>query len=600
MFKWIFCSLLFLGINAQSQENPAQIKSINFLQEGEISKLIIDLNKEAFAERTHIKDDKQIILDLKNATADKKTMRGIDTSEFSGSAVYVSPYKKPGEKNSIRFAIQLRDNVRSILENKGNRIILSIENRFGAFSRAKLKKADGAKVTKTEEALEEKINIPKSASIEDILENLTQAGVKKYVGKRISINVNNVNYRELLKMIADTSGFNIIIDDAVTNLPPLTISLTNIPWDQALDTIMNLGDLVAFKHSNILTVKTAQRAREELEAKLAAQNANMKQEPLVTKVFPISFADPEQLSKILEDYLTPDRGAIKIDQRTSNIIVKDTIDAIERMKKITETLDTETPQVLIEAKVVEASEDYEFRAGLGRGGLRFGYDPLTPSADLAPNSGSFSFSSATDSEFPNVLTASIDVYRRLTGLNFSLQLMESESKGRVISSPKIITQNNQAATITSTDTQRFLTQQTTTSGEVTNQIQEIPVTINLTVTPKVTNDGSISMNVNITKGGFGTSAAGGLPSTSDKAINTNVLVDNGSTVVIGGLYQTTTSEVESGIPFLKDLPLIGWLFKSAYNPNRSRSELIVFLTPRVVNQEEAGLVNREAGDLVGI
>ncbi|MEX0799331.1 MAG: secretin N-terminal domain-containing protein, partial [Bacteriovoracaceae bacterium] len=397
----------------------------------------------------------------------------------------------------------------------------------------------------------------------------------------------------------DTSGFNIIIDDAVNGLPPLTISLTNIPWDQALDTIMSLGDLVAFKHANILTVKTAAKAREERAAELASQNVNKQQEPLVTKVFPISFAKPEDISQILEDYITKDRGAIKIDNRTSNIIVKDTIDAIERMKKIIQVLDSQTPQVLIEAKVVEAREDYEFRAGLARGGIQVGYDPITDSNNLGDNTGSFSFNSATDAG-TNLLTASIDVYKRLTGLNFSLQLMESESKGKVISSPKIITQNNEAATINAVETQRFLTEVPTTGGQVTSQIQEIPVTIDLTVTPKVTNDGSISMNVNLTKGGFGTAGAGGLPNTTANNITTNVLVDNGSTVVIGGLYQTSTSEVESGVPFLKDLPLVGWLFRNAYNPNRNRSELIVFLTPRIINQEEAGLVDRTGEELVGL
>ncbi|MCO4755238.1 MAG: type IV pilus secretin PilQ [Bacteriovoracaceae bacterium] len=600
MFKWIFCLLCLTCVFANAQDNnPAKITNVHFLPEGEISKLIIDFDRPVFAERTHIKDTRQIILDLKNVTAQKKFMRGIDTSEFSGSADFISPYKKPGEKNSIRFAVQLRDNVRSILDQKGKRVVLNIENRFGAFSRATLKKAEDNGVA-VDDSLEEKVLIPKSASISDILENLTQSGVKKYVGKKISINVNNVSYRELLKMIADTSGFNIIIDDQINELPPLTISLTNIPWDQALDTIMNLGELVAFKHANILTVKTGQKAREEREAKLASQNANRRQEPLVTRVFPISFADPNAMVGILNDYLSPERGAIKIDERTSHIIVKDTIDAIERMKKIIETLDTETPQVLIEAKVVEANEDYEFRAGLGRRGLSFGYDPLTPGASLEDNSGSFSFSSATDAEFSNILSASIGVYKRLTGLNFSLQLMESESKGRIISSPKIITQNNQAASITSTDTQKFKTS-TVNNGTVTEGFEDVSVSINLTVTPKVTNDGSISMNVDLTKGGFTAPAtADGLPSTSNKAINTNVLVDNGSTVVIGGLYQTSTSEIEAGIPFLKDLPLIGWLFRNAYNPNRSRSELIVFLTPRVVNQEEAGLVNRDSEGLVGI
>ena len=597
MFKWILCS--FLLSCAALAQTPAKIKAINFLQEGEISKLIIDLDKETFAERTHIPQDKQIILDIRNASAEKKKLRGIDTSEFSGSAVFVSPYKKPGEDSTVRFAVQLRDNVRSILENKGNRIILHIENRFGAFSRSKLKKAEGVSVSRVEEESEEKINIPKSASVEDILENLVQSGVKKYVGKRISINVNEINYQELLKMIADVSGFNVIIDEGVSSLPPLTISLTNIPWDQALDTILDLGNLVAFKHSNILTVQTATKAKEEMDKKLESIEANKAQEPLVTKVFPISFANIQDMANIVKDYLTENRGNIQVDERTSNLIIKDTVEVIERIKKVVETLDRQTPQVLIEAKVVEANEDYEFRAGLGRGGLQVGYDPLTPSGSLPTNQGSFSFSSATDSEIP-LLSATVSVFKRLNNLNFSLQLMETESKGRIISSPKVITQNNQAATITSTDTRRFLTQLPTDTGVTTQEIQEIPVTIALTVTPKVTNEGSISMAVDLTKGGFGTEGAGGLPNTSQKQITTNVLVDNGSTVVIGGLYQATESETQSGVPFLKDLPLIGWLFKTAYNPSRTRNELIVFLTPRIVNQEEAGLINQEMGDLAEI
>lgn len=592
--KWILLIVLFSLASFAQEVKPSILQGINFIQEGEVTKLIIDLNKRTFAERTHIKDDKQIILDLKNVDATEKQLRGIDTSEFSGSTVYISPYKKPGTKNDLRLAIQLRENVRSILEQKNNRIILSIENRFGVFSKTKYKKAKGVEIADSEVTEEEKINIPKSDSVEDILENLTQSGVKKYVGKKISINVNQVPFQEVLRMISDTSGFNIIIDDAVNGLPPLTISLTNLPWDQILDTILSLGDLAAYKTANILTIKTAIQAREEKQRELENQNANRRQEPLVTKIFPVSFSNPAEMVTILNDYLTPERGAIQIDQRTSNIIVKDTIEVIERMKKIIETLDTETPQVLIESKIIEATENYSFRAGLSRGGLTFGYDPLTET--LPQDQGTFSFSSATDANNPTFIGATVQVFRRLQNLQFNLELMESEQKGRIISSPKIITQNNQAATITSNDTRNIRTVVLNNGGGSAENIQSITATLSLNVTPRVTNDGSISMNVNITKAGFIPPAnPDEQTGTSNKTINTNVLVDNGSTIVLGGLYQTDTNEIVAGIPFLKDLPLIGWLFRNAYSPTRSRSELIVFLTPRIVNQEEAGLVNRESG-----
>lgn len=592
--KWILLIVLFSLASFAQEVKPSILQGINFIQEGEVTKLIIDLNKRTFAERTHIKDDKQIILDLKNVDATEKQLRGIDTSEFSGSTVYISPYKKPGTKNDLRLAIQLRENVRSILEQKNNRIILSIENRFGVFSKTKYKKAKGVEIADSEVTEEEKINIPKSDSVEDILENLTQSGVKKYVGKKISINVNQVPFQEVLRMISDTSGFNIIIDDAVNGLPPLTISLTNLPWDQILDTILSLGDLAAYKTANILTIKTAIQAREERQRELESQNANRRQEPLVTKIFPVSFSNPQEMVTILNDYLTPDRGAIQIDQRTSNIIVKDTIEVIERMKKIIETLDTETPQVLIESKIIEATENYSFRAGLSRGGLTFGYDPLIET--LPQDQGTFSFSSATDASNPTFIGATVQVFRRLQNLQFNLELMESEQKGRIISSPKIITQNNQAATITSNDTRNIRTVVLNNGGGSAENIQSITATLSLNVTPRVTNDGSISMNVSITKAGFIPPAnPDEQTGTSNKSINTNVLVDNGSTIVLGGLYQTDTNEIVAGVPFLKDLPLIGWLFRNAYSPTRSRSELIVFLTPRIVNQEEAGLVNRESG-----
>lgn len=594
----IFIVFILITSSFCFAQEQSKIESINFIQEGEVSKLIIDFSGEAMAERTHIKSDKQILLDIKNVKTDEKNMRGIDTSEFSGSAVFISPYKKPGTKNDIRFAIQLRDNVRSFIERRKNRLILHIENRFGVFTRAKLKKAEEQdfSVSSSEQEEGEKIFVPKSNSLNDILENLTQSGVKRYVGRKISINVNNLNYPDLLKMIGDTSGFNIIIEDEVRNLPPLTINLTNLPWDQVLDTIMDLGKLVAVKHGNILTIKTAEKARQERQKELDEQKTTKTLEPLVTKIFPISYATTAEINAILSSYSTKNRGTITQDIRTQQLIVKDTVEVIERMKKIIEVLDTQTPQILIQSKIVEANENYAFRAGLGGNGVSFGYDPL---GDVATaNAGSFQFNSITTDSNPSPIGASIQVFRRLTQLNFRLDLLESESKVKIISSPKVITENNKAAQISTKDTFNFVTTQAGASGVANSQITPVTANTQLNVTPKVTNEGSILMQVQLTKSGFGSQSDPSLPpNTTTNNVNTNVLVDNGSTIVIGGIYSSTNSLSESGIPFLKDLPIIGWLFKSAYNPQRSRTELVIFLTPRVINQEEAGLVNRELDEV---
>ncbi len=593
----LFCSVS--GFAALAPTSLFNIQMVKFYQKGEISKLEILLDESgAKASRFHITEDKQIVLDIKDAKAGPKVLRGMDTSEFSGAIVYVNVYKKPGTKNDIRVTIQLRDNVRSILETQRNKLILSVENRFGVFGQQQMKEANETTLENNGESLSV-VNVPKTDSVEDILTNLTQSGPKKYVGKKISLNVNNLPVGDILKMIAETSGFNIIVDKQVLESAPLTLSLINIPWDQILDTVMNLSKLVAKKNANILMITTLDKAAKEKKKEIEIAAMNIKQEPLVTKIFPLSFAKIGDITKILEDYSTFEQGKISVDERTNMIIVKDTVEVIDRMKKIIATLDTETPQILIEAKIIEASEGYSKNIGLANG-LRFGYDPIVSTNNQTPTGPGFTFSSVSgfggDDGFSGstFLGLQVGLFKRLTNLDLQLQLMETESRGKVISSPKVITQNKQAATLTSTETTSFLVTRTGSDGSQTVSYEQVSADVSLNVTPQVTNDGSVMMQIAIAKASFGdrptTSAP---PNTTNRNISTNVLVDNGSTVVIGGLYSTEKSETVTGVPFLKDIPLIGWLFRTPYSPTEKKSELIIFLTPRIINQEEAGLVDRE-------
>lgn len=609
MKNGFFIILFALGFSAAARAQS--IKTVSFIQEGEISKLIIEVDGEVLADRFHVKDDKQIILDLKNVKADKKVLRGINTSEFDGAAVYISGYPKPGAPSDIRFAIQLRDNVRSILDKNGNKIVLNIENRFGVFSSSRLK-ANSDSVAATGVADELKadrsaLNTPKSTSIEDILHNLTLSGPKRYIGKKISIYVNEIPVAEILGMIADSSGFNIIIDNDVAKAPPLTLSLTNIPWDQALDTVLSISKLVAEKNTNILTIKTMDKAQSEAEARAKAEDLKMGLEPLVSKIFPISHATLADLKKIIESYKTK-RGTISEDIRTNSLIVSDTVSAIEEMKKIIEILDTQTPQILIETKIVESSESNSKRIGLTNG-ITFGYDPLTPasfatrgepaqgSSSAGPvieaiPSAAFNFSSASLGSGSTALGLTVTTFKRIANLNMSLELLETESKVRIVTAPKVITQNKKPAKITSTETTSYSTTQTT-NGIAEVGFDQVNVVTDLTVTPQVTNEGSINMDVAVTKGSFGDRPSQEAPpNLINRVLTTNVLVDNGSTIVLGGLYSTLNTESHAGIPFMKDLPLVGWLFRTPQNPSSSRNELLIFLSPRIINQEEAGLIDR--------
>jgi len=602
IFRSLFCLVVFTLLSTKMY--AAELLSINFQQIGEISQLeLVFDDNNVVANKFHVNEDKQIIIDLKDVKATPRAMRGFDTSEFSGSVVYVSAYKKPGADNDLRVALQLRDNVRSIVKRKPERLVLEIENRFGVFTQKKVSKFNSFndKIT-ADEGAAEGIKVPKSENIEDILENLTMSGRKKYVGKKISFNVKNISVEDILNLIAESSGFNIIITEDIKKLPPLTLNLNNVPWDQALDTILGLNKLVASKNGVILMITTLEKATQDQKLEAAAKKVVQKEEPLVTKVFPISFTKTADLTKILTSYSTSDRGSIANDQRTNSLIVKDTPAVIEKMRKIVEVLDTQTPQVMIEAKIVEVSENYSKEIGL-KEGLTFGYDPIGSNngspvevgQDLtAGNVGGpgFSFSTAPNTTGRNIFGLAIKRFGRLTDLTFNLQLMESESKGKIIASPKVVTENKKKAKIETSD-KRFFVVSTTEGDTTTTEVKEVEATLTLEVTPQVTNEGSISLEISLIKEQFAAQTDPSLPPPEQgRTVETNVLVDNGSTIVIGGIYNFEKRENHSGVPFLKDIPLIGWLFRTAHNPSTEKNELVIFITPRIVNQEEAGLLDK--------
>jgi len=633
MKKGFFLSSIFTLLLSLSAADAGEIKAINFTQKGEVSELefILDAN-DIQASKFQVKEDKQIIVDFSKVTATDRVMRAFDTSEFSGGVVFVKAYKKPKNDQDIRVAVQLRDNVRSVLVRKPNRIILQIENRYGVFSQKKVEENQSyaEKVADVPVSKAAKLNIPKSESIEDILENVVMSGKKKYIGKKVSMNLRSVRPDEILRMIADTSGFNIIVTEEVKKLEPISLNLVDVPWDQALDTVLEMNRLDAKKNGMILLVNTNEAAAKEADLARKAKASMQEVEPLLTKVFPISYAKIDDLKQILSEYSSEypgdqpaaaaapapsatggaaapgastatsgsgtKRGRISIDTRTNSLIVKDTAEVIERMRKIVELLDAATPQVLIESKIVEVSERYSKEIGLDQG-IGFGYDPFSASlsGNGGVNNGSFSFSTAPDAT-RSLFGVTIGRFNKLINLDFKLKLMESESKGRIVSSPKVITKNNVAASITQDDNSYYLDTNisTTSNGTSTTQSWKSQASrLELSVTPQVTNEGAISLDVSIKKDSLTPTVQTGAPQDEVKrAIKTQVLVDNGSTVVIGGIYSYSQSENHSGIPFIKDIPLVGWLFRTKYNPATIKKELIIFLTPRIINSEEAGLTDR--------
>lgn len=588
---------LFAGVSL-----AAELIDLDFYQKGGVSNLELKFDSENVEiNKYNLKKDKQIILDLKNVSAKSPVVRDFDTSEFSGSTVFVSAHKNRNNPKDLRITVQLRDNVRSILNKRKNRVILRIENSFGSFAKGD----DWIGIRSKDRRKGEDdviVHVPKSDSVEDILANVIQSGQKKYIGKKISFKVKDMGAADMLRMIADYSGFNIILPDEIKTLPPFSLHLINIPWDQVLDTILQLYNLVAKKNGNILMVSTYSSVLKEKQEEIKAMKIAEEKVPLVTKAFPISYAKIGDLVKIIEKYISK-RGSTTFDNRTNILIVSDVAEGIERVKKIIDTLDRQTPQVLIESKIVEVREAYSKEIGL-KNGITFGYDPVgeTGAMGASPKFAGYDKSIGPGFSFSSAPTANLSFFgmkiarfKRLIGLDFTLQLMESESKAKVIASPKVIAQNMMQAELGTVDTTSYAIETIDENNNRSTNFEKTEAKLNMKVTPQVTNEGSINLTLDISKEHFGLRPKdypSGPPEKASRNIKTNVLVNNGSTIVIGGIYTFSKSEVHSGIPFLKDIPLVGWLFRTPYKPEKNKSELVIFITPRIINQEEAGLTGR--------
>ncbi|MDH4469111.1 MAG: type IV pilus secretin PilQ [Bacteriovoracaceae bacterium] len=618
---WVFFSHAI-----QLHAATVNITGVKFLHQGTTSQFIIEADAPLNWDNKENNEAKQFVVDVKDATFTPKILRPIDTSEFSSAVIYVSGYGKGS--SDVRFTMQLRGMVPIKTENQGNNLVVTVSNgsyasagggsgggggslgsngESGSFSSetnessvANSSQKDGSSASATENEVDgagEVIHAPKSSAVEDILENVTMSGKKKFIGKKISINVKSIKLADLLKIIADTSGFNIFVEEDAASKPPMTLTLNDVPWDEALDTILTINKLVATKYNNVLTITTIDKALSDKKKQLEDQKTTQEQIPLVSKIFSISYAQIDELIATLKEFQTPIRGKITKDNRTNRIIVKDTAEVIEKIKKLVELLDTATPQILIEAKIVVATES--FLKDIGFGGMRFGYNPLKE-IDVAgagansPQAG-FAFNTLTSPTAPSLIGFTIDKYKRLGNLNLQLKLMESQAKVKIVSSPRVITQNKQAASLTSSDETSYVTT-TVSNGVVSSNYSSSAVSVGLSVTPQVTNDGGIAMTVNVTKSSFGARlSSDGPPNRSNNTINTNVLVDNGSTVVLGGLYEVDENITEVGVPWLKDIPVLGWLFKNSYNPSKNKKELLVFITPRIINQEAAGMAENDVG-----
>jgi type IV pilus assembly protein PilQ len=403
---------------------------------------------------------------------------------------------------------------------------------------------------------------------------------RKFYGKPISIEVRDTPVREVINLIAEQSGANIVLSgDADGNI---SLKLRQIPWDEALFMVMKTRNLGYVRQGSILRILPNDSLEKENESTRKIFEADRAARPLSIKVINVSYAKVIELEKQVKPFLTKERGNIVADPRTNSLVVTDTPDVLLRVDALIRALDLQPLQVLIEGKVVEASEIFARNFGINWGAangqpMAIGGQSLTNNGisvntvnPLPPGGGNIGFKLGT-----------FDFFGDLTA---SLALAENDSLAHIVSSPRVVVLNNEKANIVQGTNVPI--QSTTIAGGVpvvTTTYQSIEM--RMEVTPQVTSSTDVLLNLDI-KREFQSAPGvnGGAPSIDKREAITKVLVRSGQTAVIGGVYQNDTIDTEGGVPWLREIPVLGWLFKTQQK-QKTKNELLVFLTPRILNAE---------------
>ncbi len=409
---------------------------------------------------------------------------------------------------------------------------------------------------------------------------------KEYKGRRISLDFKDVEVADVLRLIAEVSDLNIIAGDEVQGI--ITIRLVDVPWDQALDVILLTKGLGFVRVGNVLRIAPAEILKVEEEVRLQERRNKEKLEDLEVKLHPVNYANVEDVSKLVKRLLSA-RGTVNIDERTNTVIIKDISAVIDEATALIQAVDTQTPQVMIEAKIVEAALDFSRELGsvwkVGSQPLVDGFDSGSdPRTDLG--SDSFRFQGENSVAVANPITSTatgaltfgaflLDDKMRV---DVQIQAAEATGEGKVISSPRVVTLDNREAIIEQGVSIPF---QTFESGDA--KLEFIDAVLSLKVTPHITTDRSIIMSLEVTRNAPDASVPTptGSPAIAKNQAKTETLVKDGQTLVIGGIYTIDKTERETRVPYLHRIPVLGAAFKSR-ELSDIRKELLIFVTPRIV------------------
>lgn len=423
-------------------------------------------------------------------------------------------------------------------------------------------------------------------------------GVVGYGGEKLSLNFQNVEVRAVLQVIADFTGLNIVTSDSVGG--SLTLRLKDVPWDQALDIIKQAKGLGSRKTGNVVWIAPADELAAKEKLALEANQQILELEPLRTESFQLSYTKASDVRTLISDKdqrILSKRGSSTADVRTNTLFVNDTASKLDEIRRLVAQLDVPVRQVMIEARIVIADDKWgsqlgakfnvasgAYRSGrnIGIAGnidnahrISAGSTPLSSDTPIAVNLPVAGAAGSLGMNILNIANGNL--------VELELSALESDGRGKVVSSPRIIAPDKKKATITQGTEIPYTTQ--ALSGGVTVQFK--PAILSLDVTPQITPDDKILMDLDIKKDSVGQVVAtpgGSVPSIDTKTVKTSVLVDNGETAVLGGIFEQTTRTDVTKVPLLGDIPILGNFFKKTIR-QQDKTELLIFITPRIIKEQ---------------
>jgi len=568
----------------------ATITNIEFnaMEDGK-SNIVVETNHPVKYDIT-LGSKEKLYLNLYNTIIPNIHKRPLLTQYFKSAVESLMPVEIPGKQKNSKIEINIRDLVPYRVVQDQNTISLYFDpTTLEPPVFAKAKKTVSSNVQTETIDLKKKEPTPQGGKPPELaekpktLEEEMYGPKKKYSGEKIKLDFYETDIKNVFRILRSVGGLNFAIDKDVEG--KVTLALEDpVPWDQVLDLVLKMNNLGQKEEGNVIRIATLDTIRKEEKFLQEAFTERKKSlddkeslEPLVTEYIPINYSDAEiDIKPHIDQILTKDRGKISVDKRTNMLIVTDIQSKIDKVRETIYRLDKVTPQIMIEAKVVEVSKNFTRELGLGLSfaktqtawtGRDKDFSVALNFPTSAPvNSGAFNFYNILGSDF----------------LNLQAQIRASETKGdvKVISSPRILTLDNKKAKIK--QGLEFAYLERDTSGGSSVKFKNIDLL--LEVTPHVTPDRRISMTVYLTKNDID-SITNGVPSLSTNEAQTELLVNDNDTIVIGGIVKTTDNKSNSGTPLLSEIPVLGRLFKSNTDID-NRNELLIFLTPSVIQLEQ--------------